>query len=74
MKTFEASILKLSHITLLMLPNYLERLVQNIAGVAVSMKDWLRITFAIDPSALEDGLERMKAFCKRHAKKEQTFA
>jgi len=39
------------------------------AGIAVGMKNWLRITFAIDPSSLEDGLERIKAFYGRHAKK-----
>jgi tyrosine aminotransferase len=32
------------------------------------MKDWLRITFAVDPSVLEDGLERVKSFCKRYGK------
>ncbi|KAI4383314.1 hypothetical protein MLD38_009166 [Melastoma candidum] len=37
-------------------------------GIAVGLRNWLRITFAIEPSSLEDGLERMKAFCKRHTK------
>ncbi|XP_059449404.1 tyrosine aminotransferase-like [Corylus avellana] len=41
-----------------------------LPGLAVGMKNWLRITFAIDPSDLEDGLARIKAFCKRHAKKQ----
>ena len=31
-------------------------------------KNWLRITFAIDPSSLEDGLDRLKSFCLRHSK------
>ncbi|KAK7855144.1 nicotianamine aminotransferase b [Quercus suber] len=39
-------------------------------GVALGMKNWLRITFAVEPSALEDGLGRIKAFCQRHAKKQ----
>ncbi|KAL5571118.1 hypothetical protein UlMin_020715 [Ulmus minor] len=39
-------------------------------GVALGMKNWLRITFAIEPSVLEDGLERLKAFYQRHAKKQ----
>jgi len=34
----------------------------------VGMKNFLRITFAIEPSALEVGLERLKAFYERHAK------
>lgn len=41
-----------------------------LAGAAVGLKNWLRITFAVDPAALEDGLERMKAFYLRHAKKQ----
>lgn len=40
-----------------------------LPGVAVGMKNWLRVTFAIDPSSLAEGLGRVKAFCKRHAKK-----
>jgi hypothetical protein len=40
------------------------------SGVAVGMENWLRITFGIDPSALEDGFGRIKAFCERHAKKQ----
>ncbi|XP_062105946.1 tyrosine aminotransferase-like [Humulus lupulus] len=39
-------------------------------GVALGMKNWLRITFAIEPSLLEDGLQRIEAFCQRHAKKQ----
>ncbi|KAL5573563.1 hypothetical protein UlMin_023160 [Ulmus minor] len=39
-------------------------------GVALGMKNWLRITFAIEPSVLEDGLKRLKAFYQRHAKKQ----
>lgn len=38
------------------------------AGTALGMKDWVRITFAIDLPSLEDGLERLKSFCERHAK------
>ncbi|KAK0590831.1 hypothetical protein LWI29_032242 [Acer saccharum] len=41
-----------------------------LPGVAVGLKDWLRITFAVELSALEDGLGRVKAFCQRHAKKQ----
>ncbi|RVW77652.1 Nicotianamine aminotransferase B [Vitis vinifera] len=34
--------------------------------VAVGMKNWPRVTFAIDPPSLEDGLGRIKAFYHRH--------
>jgi tyrosine aminotransferase len=47
-----------------------DNVVLHLAGIAVGMKNWLRITFAIEPSALEDGLERLKVFCQRHAKKQ----
>lgn len=41
-----------------------------LPGFAVGMKNWLRITFAIEPPSLEDGLGRIKAFYQRHAKKQ----
>ncbi|KAM3240881.1 hypothetical protein ACQJBY_054118 [Aegilops geniculata] len=41
-----------------------------LPGTALGMKDWVRITFAIDLPSLEDGLERLKSFCERHAKVE----
>ncbi|XP_022139746.1 probable aminotransferase TAT2 [Momordica charantia] len=37
-----------------------------LPGTAVGLKNWLRITFAVDPSFLEEGLERLKCFCQRH--------
>ncbi|KAK9922549.1 hypothetical protein M0R45_031010 [Rubus argutus] len=40
-----------------------------LPGVAVGLKNWVRITFACDHSTLEDGLGRIKAFSQRHAKK-----
>ncbi|XLU68769.1 hypothetical protein S245_027822 [Arachis hypogaea] len=40
-----------------------------LPGTTVGLKDWLRITFAADPSALVEGLKRVKVFCQRHAKK-----
>ncbi|EES09941.1 hypothetical protein BDA96_05G166000 [Sorghum bicolor] len=45
-----------------------EELVVVLPGCAVGYKDWLRITFAIDPSSLEDGLDRLKSFCLRYKK------
>lgn len=41
-----------------------------LPGIAVGSKNWLRITFAIEPSSLDDGFKRIKAFCERHAKKQ----
>ncbi|CAN6444452.1 unnamed protein product [Victoria cruziana] len=37
-------------------------------GSALGMKGWLRITFAVDPPLLEDGLARIASFCHRHRK------
>ncbi|CAD6256735.1 unnamed protein product [Miscanthus lutarioriparius] len=45
-----------------------EELVVVLPGCAVGYKDWLRITFAIDPSSLKDGLHRLKSFCLRYKK------
>ncbi|KAL6654799.1 hypothetical protein ACP70R_008264 [Stipagrostis hirtigluma subsp. patula] len=45
-----------------------EELVVVLPGCAVGYKNWLRITFAIGPSSLEDGLDRLKSFCLRHSK------
>uniref|UniRef100_A0A2P2IVB8 Aminotransferase class I/classII large domain-containing protein n=1 Tax=Rhizophora mucronata TaxID=61149 RepID=A0A2P2IVB8_RHIMU len=47
-----------------------EESVMVLPGKVVGMKNWVRITFAIDPSALEDGLGRIRAFYERHAKKQ----
>ncbi|KAI3944942.1 hypothetical protein MKW98_032710 [Papaver atlanticum] len=40
-----------------------------LPGIAVGLKNWLRISFAVEPTSLQDGLLRLKAFCQRHAKK-----
>jgi tyrosine aminotransferase len=39
-------------------------------GIAVGLKNWLRISFAVEHSLLDDALGRIKAFYYRHAKKE----
>ncbi|XP_021715981.1 tyrosine aminotransferase-like [Chenopodium quinoa] len=39
-----------------------------LPGSTVGMENWLRITCALDPSVLEEGLDRIKAFCQRNAK------
>ncbi|PSS14472.1 Aminotransferase [Actinidia chinensis var. chinensis] len=41
-----------------------------LPGFAVGLKNWLRITFAVEPSMLEDALGRIKTFYLRHAKKQ----
>ncbi|KAK9052564.1 hypothetical protein SSX86_029193 [Deinandra increscens subsp. villosa] len=38
-----------------------------LPGFVLRMKNWVRVTFGIEPAALEDGLARVKAFCLRHA-------
>ncbi|GFP91262.1 s-alkyl-thiohydroximate lyase sur1 [Phtheirospermum japonicum] len=37
-------------------------------GVVVGVKGWLRFCYAIEAPDLEDGIDRIKAFCQRHAK------
>ncbi|KAK4787784.1 hypothetical protein SAY86_011617 [Trapa natans] len=39
-----------------------------LPGIAVGMKNWLRVTIAVEPHSLIEGLERIKVFNKRHAK------
>ncbi|KAM7276565.1 hypothetical protein ACFE04_018431 [Oxalis oulophora] len=38
-------------------------------GYGLGLKNWLRISFAIEPTLLHEGLQRVKAFCERHSKK-----
>lgn len=38
-----------------------------LPGTAVGLKNWIRITFAVEPSYLEEGLRRLKSFCLRHS-------
>ncbi|GMJ13072.1 Tyr Aminotransferase 2 [Hibiscus trionum] len=47
-----------------------EESVVILPGIAVGMKNWLRITFAVESCLLQQGLARVKAFCCRHAKKQ----
>ncbi|KAL6629657.1 hypothetical protein ACP70R_029422 [Stipagrostis hirtigluma subsp. patula] len=41
-----------------------------LPGSALGMKDWIRITFAVDQTTLESALERIKSFCEKHGKLE----
>ncbi|XP_052208078.1 probable aminotransferase TAT2 [Diospyros lotus] len=38
-----------------------------LPGIAVGMENWVRITFAVDPSSLEEALGRVKCFYQRHS-------
>ncbi|CAI9089337.1 OLC1v1023896C1 [Oldenlandia corymbosa var. corymbosa] len=46
-----------------------EESVTLLPGVAMGLKNWLRLTFAVELSSLQDGLQRIRAFCLRHEKK-----
>lgn len=41
-----------------------------LPGSVIDMTNWLRISFAVEPSTLEEGLQRIKAFCRRNAKEQ----
>lgn len=44
-----------------------------LPGTAVGLKNWLRVTFAVDPYSLEESLDRIKSFYRRHAKRLQRY-
>lgn len=44
-----------------------------LPGTAVGLKNWLRITFAVDQFSLEEALARVKIFCERHAKQLEVY-
>ncbi|KAA8523939.1 hypothetical protein F0562_010362 [Nyssa sinensis] len=44
-----------------------------LPGQAVGLKNWLRITFAIEPSSLEEALGRVKSFCKMHSNQQNRY-
>ncbi|KAL0354077.1 UNVERIFIED_CONTAM: Nicotianamine aminotransferase 1 [Sesamum angustifolium] len=46
-----------------------EESVLVLPGSVLGLKNWLRLSFAVELAALKDGLERLKAFCSRHSKK-----
>ncbi|KAL7588040.1 hypothetical protein Lser_V15G40548 [Lactuca serriola] len=49
-----------------------EESVLILPGISVGLKNWLRVTIAIDPSSLEDAIKRLKSFCGRHSKKSKS--
>ncbi|KAH6788606.1 Tyrosine transaminase family protein [Perilla frutescens var. frutescens] len=44
-----------------------EESVVILPGTAVGLKNWLRITYAVDATYLDEALERLKSFCQRHS-------
>lgn len=44
-----------------------------LPGLAVGLKDWLRITFAAEPAALEEAFGRLKSFCHRYSKQQNRY-
>ncbi|KAK3034998.1 hypothetical protein RJ639_033376 [Escallonia herrerae] len=42
-----------------------------LPGLTVGLKNWLRITFAAEPSSLEEALGRVKSFCQRHSNQQE---
>ncbi|CAI9089338.1 OLC1v1023897C1 [Oldenlandia corymbosa var. corymbosa] len=40
-----------------------------LPGATLGVKNWIRVTFAIEPSSLHDGINRIKVFCENHSKK-----
>lgn len=44
-----------------------------LPGVVVGLKNWIRITFAVEPSSLEEALERVKSFCMRHSSQLENY-
>ncbi|KAM7523631.1 hypothetical protein LguiA_013533 [Lonicera macranthoides] len=41
-----------------------------LPGFVVGLKNWIRITFAVEPSCLEEAMERIKSFSERHSNQE----
>ncbi|KAG8386356.1 hypothetical protein BUALT_Bualt03G0140300 [Buddleja alternifolia] len=44
-----------------------------LPGIAVGLKNWIRIMFAVEQSSLEEALERVKSFCQRHSFQQNSF-
>ncbi|EPS57732.1 tyrosine aminotransferase, partial [Genlisea aurea] len=38
-----------------------------LPGSIVGLKDWIRISFAVDASSLEEAMERLQSFCERRS-------
>lgn len=42
-----------------------------LPGLTVGLKNWVRITFAAEPSSLEEALDRVKSFYGRHSRQQK---
>ncbi|XP_076923588.1 putative aminotransferase TAT2 [Bidens hawaiensis] len=47
-----------------------EETVILLPGLTVGLKNWVRITFAAEPSSLEEALDRVKSFYQRHSRQQ----
>ncbi|XP_024991723.1 probable aminotransferase TAT2 [Cynara cardunculus var. scolymus] len=46
-----------------------EESVLILPGISVGLKNWLRVTFVMDQSSLQEGITRIQDFCRRHSHK-----
>ncbi|XP_047939912.1 probable aminotransferase TAT2 [Salvia hispanica] len=46
-----------------------EESVVLVPGVGLGLKNWMRVTFAVEESYINKAFRRMRAFCERHTKK-----
>ncbi|XP_047944615.1 probable aminotransferase TAT2 [Salvia hispanica] len=46
-----------------------EESVVLVPGVGLGLKNWVRVTFAVEELYIDEAFGRMRAFCERHAKK-----
>lgn len=44
-----------------------------LPGIATGLKNWVRITFAAEPSSLEEAFERVKSFYQRHSNQQEGY-
>ncbi|XP_042067467.1 probable aminotransferase TAT2 [Salvia splendens] len=46
-----------------------EESVVLVPGVGLGLKNWMRVTFAVEESYIDEAFRRTRAFCERHGKK-----
>nr|GFA14536.1 tyrosine/nicotianamine aminotransferase, pyridoxal phosphate-dependent transferase [Tanacetum cinerariifolium] len=45
-----------------------EESVNVFPGKADCLKNWIRVSYSMEPKRLEEAIQRMKEFCYKHAK------